>query len=73
MEQQINNRFENHLIENRQVPIFRSSTFSDLQEERTELVKAFEVLKVKAAKRNVALSLVDLRWGVTEEEANQVK
>lgn len=66
-------RFDNHLIENRQVRVFLSSTFSDMQEERTELVKAFEVLKVEAAKRNVSLSVVDLRWGVTKEEVKSGK
>lgn len=66
-------RFDNHLIENRQVRIFLSSTFSDMQKERTELVKTFEILKVEAAKRDVALSVVDLRWGVTEEEAKTGK
>lgn len=66
-------RFDNHLIENRQVRIFLSSTFSDMQEERTELVKVFEILKVEAAERNVSLSVVDLRWGVTEEEAKSGK
>ena len=53
--------------------IFLSSTFSDMQEERSELVKTFEMLKVEAAKRNVSLSVVDLRWGVTEEEAKTGK
>ena len=66
-------RFDNHLIENRQVRIFLSSTFSDMQDERTELVKTFEILKVEAAKRDVVLSVVDLRWGVTEEEAKTGK
>lgn len=36
-------------------------------------MKTFEVLKVEAAKRNVALSVVDLRWGVTQEEAKTGK
>lgn len=67
------NRFENHLIDNRQVRIFLSSTFSDMQEERDALVQTFEMLKVEAAKRNVSLSVVDLRWGVTEEEAKSGK
>ena len=66
-------RFDNHLIENRQVRIFLSSTFSDMQEERTELVKVFEILKVEAAERNVSLSVVDLRWGVTKKEAKSGK
>lgn len=66
-------RFDNHLIDNRQVRIFLSSTFSDMQEERDALIKTFEMLKIEAAKRNVSLSVVDLRWGVTEEESKSGK
>ena len=67
-------RFDsNRLIENRQIRIFLSSTFSDMQEERSALVKTFEKLKVSAARRNVTLSLLDLRWGVTDEEARSGK
>lgn len=40
-----NTRFNKDLIKNRQVRIFLSSTFSDMQDERTELVKTLEVLK----------------------------
>ena len=60
-------------FENRQIRIFLSSTFSDMQEERDALVKTFNSLKVEANKRNVTLSVVDLRWGVTEEEARTGK
>lgn len=69
----MNTRFDNHLIDNRQIRIFLSSTFSDLQKERDALIQTFELLKVEAAKRNVSLSVVDLRWGVTEEEAKSGK
>ena len=61
------------LIEDRRILIFLSSTFSDMQEERSALVKSFEKLKVTAARRNVTLSLLDLRWGVTDEEARSGK
>lgn len=64
---------KNRLIENRQILIFLSSTFSDMQEERSALVKSFEKLKLAAARRNVTLSLLDLRWGVTDEEARSGK
>lgn len=60
-------------IENRQIRIFLSSTFSDMQEERDALIKTFNSLKVEANKRNVNLSVVDLRWGVTDEEARTGK
>ena len=48
-------RFDNHLIDNRQVRIFLSSTFSDMQEERDALVKIFNTLKIEAAKRDVVV------------------
>lgn len=60
-------------INNRQIRIFLSSTFSDMQEERDALIKTFNSLKVEANKRNVTLSVVDLRWGVTDEEARTGK
>ena len=60
-------------LDNRQIRIFLSSTFSDMQEERDALIKTFNSLKVEANKRNVALSIVDLRWGVTEEESKSGK
>lgn len=60
-------------IDNRQIRIFLSSTFSDMQKERDALIKTFNSLKVEANKRNVTLSVVDLRWGVTEEEARTGK
>ena len=61
------------LIANRQVRIFLSSTFSDMQEERKALVKTFETLRIKANRRNVDLCVVDLRWGVTDEESRNGK
>ena len=67
------NRFESHLIENREVRIFLSSTFSDMEAERSALVKRFNKLRIEANRRNVNLSLLDLRWGVTDEEARTGK
>ena len=72
-EQIINSRFENHLVEKREVRIFLSSTFSDMKAERSALVKSFNKLKLDASLRNVSLSLLDLRWGVTDEEARTGK
>lgn len=69
----INNRFKSHLIENREIRIFLSSTFSDMDTERSALVKRFNKLKLEANKRNVSLSLLDLRWGVTDEESRTGK
>ena len=67
-------RFDsNYLIDNRQIRVFLSSTFSDMQAERSALVKTFEKLKIEANRRNVSFSVIDLRWGVTEEEAHSGK
>jgi preprotein translocase subunit SecA/nephrocystin-3 len=73
VKEQTKNRFESHLIENREVRIFLSSTFSDMNAERSALVKRFNKLKVVANQRNVSLSLLDLRWGVTDEESRTGK
>ncbi|MDO4319783.1 MAG: DUF4062 domain-containing protein [Bacteroidales bacterium] len=59
-----------NLIENREIRIFISSTFSDMQAERDRLVNAvFPSLRRMAAERDVALTVVDLRWGITAEES----
>lgn len=57
-------------IENRKIPIFVSSTFLDLQKERDILTKnTFPKLEDLAMQRFVLLSALDLRWGVTDKEA----
>ena len=57
-------------LENRQMPIFLSSTFRDMQEERDELIKRiFPQLQALAQERLVTLIPIDLRWGITEEES----
>ncbi len=61
-------------ILNRQMPVFISSTFQDMQEERDALIKkTFPRLKLFAAQRMVTLTPIDLRWGVTEREAKSGK
>ena len=63
-----------HKIEDRVIRIFISSTFSDMQEERNLLVtKVFPRLARIAARRDVTIVPLDLRWGVTEEAARQGK
>ena len=67
-------RFDSRaLLDNRQVRIFLSSTFSDMEAERTALLHTFDTLRVKARRRNVDLAVLDLRWGVTDEEARSGK
>jgi WD40 repeat protein len=58
----------------RLVRVFLSSTFRDFAEERDLLVrKVFPELRRKCRERQVELVDVDLRWGITEEEAQQGK
>lgn len=61
-------------ISSRTVRVFLSSTFRDFAEERDLLVrKVFPELRRKCRERQVELVDVDLRWGITEEEAQQGK
>lgn len=54
------------------VRVFISSTFRDMQEERDMLVKkVFPELRRRCRERGVEFVEVDLRWGVTEEQANR--
>jgi len=56
------------------VRIFISSTFRDMHAERDYLVKVvFPELRERCAKRKLHLIDIDLRWGITEEEAEQGK
>ena len=58
------------LIDNRQIRIFISSTFRDMQDERNQLMRfTFPKLHNLAAKRDVTLTEVDLRWGITDEDS----
>lgn len=62
------------LIESRQIRVFISSTFQDMQDERNELMKkTFPVLRRKAAERDVTLTELDLRWGITPVESQSGK
>ena len=62
------------LIDNRQIRIFISSTFRDMQNERDQLMKfTFPHLRKLAAERDVTLTELDLRWGITEEESKSGK
>ena len=64
----------NNLIDNRQIRVFISSTFQDMQDERDYLMKrTFPMLRKLAAERDVTLTELDLRWGITEEESKSGK
>jgi len=54
----------------RHVRVFISSTFRDMQAERNHLVKdTFLKLRQRCRERGVEFTEVDLRWGVTEAQA----
>src|ERR1039458_5799580 len=54
----------------RQIRVFISSTFRDMQTERDHLVKfIFPQLRKLCESRGVTWSSVDLRWGITQEES----
>ena len=56
----------------REIRVFISSTFRDMQEEREELVKrVFPKLRKMCEERGVTWGEVDLRWGITEEQAEK--
>jgi len=58
----------------RTIRVFISSTFSDMQEEREELVKrVFPQIRKLCEQRGVTWGEVDLRWGVTDEEKAEGK
>ena len=58
----------------RAIRVFISSTFSDMQEEREELVKhVFPKLRKTCEERGVTWGEVDLRWGITDEQSKKGK
>jgi hypothetical protein len=59
---------------NRQIRVFISSTFRDMQAERDHLVKfIFPQLRKLCESRGVTWVEVDLRWGVTDEQKAEGK
>lgn len=59
---------------NREIRVFLSSTFRDMQYERDYLIKnIFPQIRHACRERLVEFTEVDLRWGVTREEAEQGK
>jgi nephrocystin-3 len=60
-----------HLLKtlDREIRVFISSPFTDMQQERDTLVKkAIPKLRRLCMQRDVAFSYVDLRWGVTAQQ-----
>lgn len=64
----------NNLIDNRQIRVFISSTFNNMQKEREYLLRhIFPKLRNIASKHDVTLTEIDLRWGITEDESKNGK
>ncbi len=59
-------------VKNRRVRVFVSSTFRDMMEERNELMAhTWPQLRKFCRERQVELTEVDLRWGITEEQGSR--
>lgn len=59
---------------NRELRVFLSSTFRDMQAERDYLIKSvFPEIRSACRARHVQFTDIDLRWGLTREEAEQGK
>lgn len=55
----------------RQIRLFLSSTFRDMEKERHELLtRVFPLFRQMCLERQVVFSEIDLRWGITEEDAH---
>lgn len=55
----------------REVRVFLSSTFRDMDPERNILMtKVFPELRALCQERGVSFSEIDLRWGITEEDSH---
>jgi len=56
----------------RNVRVFLSSTFRDMQEERDQLIKhTFPQLRKFCSERGIFFSEIDLRWGITAEQSER--
>ena len=61
-----------HNGKDRVIRMFISSTFRDMHEERDELAKRiFPELRKMCEQRGVTWGEVDLRWGITDEQASE--
>lgn len=55
------------------IRVFLSSTFKDMTVERNKLLKLFKRLEAYGSNRGVEISIIDLRWGITDEDAQNGK
>ena len=62
--------YQTDFLERRQILLFVSSTFRDLEDERDELVSnVFPRIRAFCRQRSVLFAELDLRWGITLEQA----
>ena len=61
----------NYAKRHRQLRVFISSTFADMNAERDALTIVFPQIKELCEKRGVVFVPLDLRWGITESAAKQ--
>lgn len=55
---------------NRQIRVFISSTFRDMQQERNYLIShIFPRIRIYCQQRSIVFTEIDLRWGITERQA----
>ena len=59
------------LTNHKQLRLFISSTFIDMNGERDALTRVFPQIKELCEKRGVEFLPLDLRWGITEEAAKE--
>jgi tetratricopeptide (TPR) repeat protein len=68
------NNLQTNQTRNRQIRVFISSTFRDMQDERDYLVmKVFPSIRRYCEERDISFFELDLRWGISEEESKQGK
>ena len=66
-----NNNANTWAQQHRQLRLFISSTFVDMDAERNALTRIFPQISELCRQRGVEFVPLDLRWGITEEEAKE--
>ncbi len=66
-----NNNVNTWAQQHRQLRLFISSTFVDMDAERNALTRIFPQISELCRQRGVEFVPLDLRWGITEEEAKE--
>lgn len=70
----INQKTSDSLNNSREIRVFISSTFRDMEGEREVLVKKiFPQIRKLCESRNVTCTEIDLRWGITQKQASDGK